>query len=162
MQIDRFDALPSGEAAELVRPCCAGRRWIDEIVAGRPYGSVDRLVATSDEVLAALQWSDIEQALAAHPRIGERVGGTDRESAWSREEQAGAADSAVASQLVAGNLAYEARFGHVFLICATGRSASDMLAALTSRLDNPVEVEHEVVRTELREIVRLRLIKSFR
>ena len=95
-------------------------------------------------------------------RHGDRVTGTDRESAWSRQEQSGAADSTVAEQLLAGNVAYEARFGHVFLICATGRSPQGMLAELRRRLDNTTEAERGVVRAELREIVRLRLIKTFR
>jgi 2-oxo-4-hydroxy-4-carboxy-5-ureidoimidazoline decarboxylase len=162
VQIDRFDRAPRVEAEAVLRPCCASSRWIAGVVERRPYGSLERLIEASDEALARLDWSDVEQALAAHPRIGDRVGGADREAQWSRQEQAGAAaEPAVAAELVAGNLAYEARFGHVFLICATGRSAPDMLAALRARLDNPEDVERGVVRTELREIVRLRLIKSF-
>src|SRR5664279_813400 len=137
------------------------------MVSGRPYGSMRRLISASDDIIADLQWSDIAESLAAHPRIGDRVGGTTRESAWSRQEQSGAgdssvADSCVAAQLVEQNLAYEARFGHVFLICATGRSAEQMLAALRQRLANPTPDEREVVRAELRAIVRLRLIKTFR
>jgi 2-oxo-4-hydroxy-4-carboxy-5-ureidoimidazoline decarboxylase len=162
VEIALFDRMEPFEAAELMRPCCASRRWISEVVMGRPYGSMRRLTSASADVVADLSWSDLAEALAAHPRIGDRAGGTERESAWSRQEQSGAADPSVASDLVEGNVAYEARFGHVFLICATGRSASDMLAALNQRLANPTDVEREVVREELREIVRLRLIKTFR
>jgi 2-oxo-4-hydroxy-4-carboxy-5-ureidoimidazoline decarboxylase len=162
VEIARFDGLARADAAELLRPCCASTRWVREVVSGRPYGSLRRLIDASNDVLADLAWSDVAQALAAHPRIGDRVTGGDRESAWSRQEQAGAADSTVTEQLLAGNLAYETRFGHVFLICATGRSPQGMLAELQRRLDNPPEAERAVVRAELREIVRLRLIKSFR
>jgi 2-oxo-4-hydroxy-4-carboxy-5-ureidoimidazoline decarboxylase len=162
VEVATFDRLPTDEAAELVRPCCASTRWVTEVVSGRPFGSLVRLSAASDDALAELTWPDVAEALAAHPRIGERLGGSGQESAWSRQEQSGAADASVADELVAGNLAYEQRFGQVFLICATGRTAPEILAALRGRLDNPAEVERQVVRTELREIVRLRLIKTFR
>jgi 2-oxo-4-hydroxy-4-carboxy-5-ureidoimidazoline decarboxylase len=120
------------------------------------------LVARSDEVLAGLGWPDLEEALAAHPRIGQRAAGADRESAWSRQEQSGAADAAVAAALREGNVEYERRFGHVFLICATGRSPDEILAALRDRLGNDDGVERDVVRGELTEIVRLRLAKTLR
>jgi 2-oxo-4-hydroxy-4-carboxy-5-ureidoimidazoline decarboxylase len=162
VEIALFDRMEPYEAGELMRQCCASRRWISEVVSGRPYGSMRRLTSASADVIADLSWSDLAEALAAHPRIGDRAAGGDQESRWSRQEQAGAADSSVAEALYEGNVAYEKRFGHVFLICATGRSAPDMLAALHQRLGNPTEVEREVVREELREIVRLRLIKTFR
>jgi 2-oxo-4-hydroxy-4-carboxy-5-ureidoimidazoline decarboxylase len=143
--------------------CCASRRWVEQIMVGRPYDTFVSLIAESDQALASLEWSDVIEALAAHPRIGERSAGTGRESAWSREEQAGAADldAQVQRSLIAGNLAYEELFGQVFLICATGLSAAEMLAALESRLGNDQEAEEKVVRRELAAIVRLRLAKAF-
>ena len=162
VHVTDFDAMTRADAIELMQPCCASRRWISEVVSGRPYGSMRRLISASHDVLADLGWGDLAEALAAHPRIGDRAGGSDRESAWSRQEQRGAGASAVAADLLAGNIAYEQRFGHIFLICATGRSPEQMLAELQQRLTNPTEVEREVVRAELREIVRLRLIKTFR
>lgn len=162
VQIARFDELPATRAADLLHPCCGSRRWVGEMVSGRPYGSMRRVIGASDDIVADLHWSDIAEALAGHPRIGARVGGADRGSAWSRQEQSGAADSSVRDELVRGNMAYETRFGHVFLICASGRSATEMLTALRERLANPTAVEREVVRDELRRIVRLRLIKTFR
>jgi 2-oxo-4-hydroxy-4-carboxy-5-ureidoimidazoline decarboxylase len=109
-------------------------------------------------VLRALAWTDVEQALAAHPRIGERAAGASREAAWSREEQAGASPN---DELVAGNVAYEERFGHVFLICATGLSGAEILAEVKNRLGNEPATERDVVREELRKIVDLRLGKAF-
>jgi 2-oxo-4-hydroxy-4-carboxy-5-ureidoimidazoline decarboxylase len=162
VEIAIFDRMEPFEAAELIRPCCASHRWVSEVVMGRPYGSMRRLLAASADVIADLRWTDLAEALAAHPRIGDRVAGADRESSWSRQEQSGASDPSVADELYQGNVAYEARFGHVFLICATGRSAAEMLSALKQRLNNPTDVEREVVRAELREIVRLRVIKTFR
>lgn len=160
-----FDAADATEAARLLEPCCATRRWIDEVVAGRPYGSSAALVERSEAALEMLSWDDVTEALAAHPRIGERAGGEHREAAWSRQEQAGvtAGDdaAAVAEQLREGNVAYEQRFGFVFLICATGLSAPEMLAALRKRLGHDADAESSVVRTELAKIVRLRLAKAF-
>jgi 2-oxo-4-hydroxy-4-carboxy-5-ureidoimidazoline decarboxylase len=151
-------------AAELLRPACASRRWAAELVAGRPYGSLAALTAASGAAIAGLSWADIEEALAAHPRIGERAVGAGQEAAWSAREQSGAATAAAGdvAALRAGNAAYEARFGHVFLICATGRSARDMLEALAARLGHDPATERAVVREELRRIVALRLGKTFR
>lgn len=166
--VAEFDAADAPEAARLLEPCCASRRWIDEVVGGRPYASLAALVERSDGALKALPWDDVTEALAAHPRIGERVPGEHREAAWSREEQAGAASAAagndvagLAEQLRDGNLEYEQRFGFVFLICATGLSAPELLAALRGRLEHQTDAERVVVRAELAKIVRLRLAKAF-
>ncbi|MDT4936934.1 MAG: 2-oxo-4-hydroxy-4-carboxy-5-ureidoimidazoline decarboxylase [Pseudonocardiales bacterium] len=158
-----LDAAAAADAARALRPCCASDRWIESLLAARPLGSMHRLVEVSDDAIAALGWADITQALDAHPRIGERRSGADAEARWSREEQSAAGSGADATKqaLVEGNVAYEERFGHVFLIRAAGRSAEEMLARLQQRLHNPPEIEREVVRHELTEIVRLRLGKAF-
>lgn len=159
-----FDAAPAADAAAELMPCCASRRWVSGLVSGRPYARLERLSAASDALLARLDWAELESALAAHPRIGERASTGDRADGWSRQEQAGTATAAepVRQELAAANVAYEQRFGHVFLICATGLSAETMLGALRSRLGNDPVAEREVVRTELAKIVRLRLAKAFR
>ncbi|MCU1657324.1 MAG: 2-oxo-4-hydroxy-4-carboxy--5-ureidoimidazoline decarboxylase [Pseudonocardiales bacterium] len=164
LDVPDFDAATPAEAADALRPACASRTWIAALVAGRPYRTLDALTAESDAVIARLTWADIEQALDAHPRIGDRTRGADRESSWSRQEQAAAVgiEADAAADLRAGNIEYERRFGQVFLICATGRSVPDMLAALRTRLGNDAATEREVVRGELRDIVRLRLAKAFR
>jgi 2-oxo-4-hydroxy-4-carboxy-5-ureidoimidazoline decarboxylase len=156
--LDRLNLEEPAAAEHDLLACCASRRWADEILARRPYRDLAQLRSVSEQVLRALAWTDVEQALAAHPRIGERAGGTTTEAGWSREEQAGAAPS---DDLVKGNQDYEERFGHVFLICATGLSGADMLAALRERLGNDPEAERDVVREELRKIVELRLGKAF-
>jgi 2-oxo-4-hydroxy-4-carboxy-5-ureidoimidazoline decarboxylase len=166
-------------AAGLLRPACASTRWIERMISGRPYRCVEALTAASDGVLATVGWPDIEHALAAHPRIGARLpdpgaaqdqgarpdgdAPQHREAAWSRQEQSGTRDAGpdVQAGLRAGNAAYEERFGHVFLICATGMSAASMLAALQARLGHDPATEREVVRDELTKIVRLRLAKTF-
>jgi 2-oxo-4-hydroxy-4-carboxy-5-ureidoimidazoline decarboxylase len=150
-------AEPEHAERELLA-CCAARRWADELIVRRPYHDLETLRGVSDRVFAELSWADIEQALAAHPRIGERAGGDGREAAWSRQEQAAAADGD-AAELTAANEEYERRFGRVFLICATGRSSGEILAELRTRLGNDEETERAVVREELRKIVALRLGK---
>jgi 2-oxo-4-hydroxy-4-carboxy-5-ureidoimidazoline decarboxylase len=157
--IDRFDRSAAGEAAALLRPCCASRRWIAQVLAGRPYGSLSRLDAAARAAVLALDWPDVEEALAAHPRIGERSAGSGREAVWSRSEQSGAVGAAEQTReaLRAGNLAYEERFGHVYLVCATGRTGDEMLGDLTARLQNDPATEQDVVRRELAAIVSLRL-----
>lgn len=141
--------------------CCASRRWI-AAVSG--HDDLDALRAASKRVLDELEWPEVEEALAAHPRIGERVRGKNREAGWSRGEQSGMDGAAeeLRNALVEGNRAYEERFGHVFLICASGRSALEMLADLRERLRNDVRTERDVVRRELAAIVDLRLAKLAR
>jgi 2-oxo-4-hydroxy-4-carboxy-5-ureidoimidazoline decarboxylase len=135
--------------------CCASRTWAREVAAGWPYPSKAALVAAGEAALARLSWDDVLEALAAHPRIGERPAGDSREAEWSRREQAGVTGADAA--LVEANVAYEQRFGHVFLIFASGRNVAEMLAAATERLGNDPATERAVVREELRRIVRLRL-----
>jgi 2-oxo-4-hydroxy-4-carboxy-5-ureidoimidazoline decarboxylase len=160
--IDLFDRCADEQAADLLRPCCASRRWIDRMLAGRPYGTLSRLDTAARAAVLALDWPDVEEALAAHPRIGERASGPGREAAWSRSEQSGTAGAAEQTReaLRAGNAAYEMRFGHVYLVRATGRTADELLADLTARLDNDPATEQHVVRRELAAIVALRLARA--
>jgi 2-oxo-4-hydroxy-4-carboxy-5-ureidoimidazoline decarboxylase len=164
VQVAELDRASPGHAATRLRPSCASIGWIERLVGGRPYESLGRLTAASDAAIAALSWPDIEEALAAHPRIGDRAQGSGREASWSRQEQAATAGAGgdVQARLRAGNAEYEERFGHVFLICAADRSTEDMLAALHARLGHDPAAEREIVRAELRQIVRLRLAKTFR
>jgi 2-oxo-4-hydroxy-4-carboxy-5-ureidoimidazoline decarboxylase len=154
-----FNALPA--PAEPLAACCGAPGWADTVAAGRPYPDRAALRAAAQAALASADWSAIEAALADHPRIGAAPTGAGRRAAWSRAEQSAAAapgDTAPAGDpLVAGNVAYERRFGHVFLICATGRSREQILAALTERLGNDEPTERAVVRRELAAIAALRL-----
>jgi 2-oxo-4-hydroxy-4-carboxy-5-ureidoimidazoline decarboxylase len=129
---------------------------VDAVVAGRPYADRAALRRASDDIVAALDDSALDEALAGHPRIGERS-----ESAWSRQEQAGAAaaDDELHAQLADANADYERRFGHVYLVCATGKSAAELLDLCRARLANPPDVEGRVVREELAKINALRLDK---
>jgi 2-oxo-4-hydroxy-4-carboxy-5-ureidoimidazoline decarboxylase len=146
---------------EDLRACCASAAWVAAVSGRQPYGGLSALTGASEAAMAALSWADVEEALAAHPRIGERPAGNGKEAAWSRKEQAGTAmaDQAVLDAIREGNAAYEERFGHVYLVCATGRSAEEMLALLRRRLRSDEKTERRIVREELSAIVRLRLAK---
>jgi 2-oxo-4-hydroxy-4-carboxy-5-ureidoimidazoline decarboxylase len=157
--VEVFNGLPAERAEADLLACCAVASWARGLTALRPYPRRGDLMIAADAALRALTWEQIAQGLAAHPRIGERVSGAGREAAWSRQEQSGAADAdeATRAALVQANRDYEDRFGHVFLIFASGRSDVEMLAAARERLGNDDAAEQVVVAGELRKIAMLRL-----
>jgi OHCU decarboxylase len=153
-----WNALPHRDAVAQIASCCASPAWAQALPLGRPYANLDALAAASEVLVAGLEWPEVLTALAAHPRIGERPTGRGPEAAASRREQAGVADDAVLSlRLAEANLAYEERFGHVYLVRASGRTGDELLALLRARLDNDEASERDVVRRELAEITSLRL-----
>jgi 2-oxo-4-hydroxy-4-carboxy-5-ureidoimidazoline decarboxylase len=139
--------------------CNASQRWIDAMLACRPYRDVESLLAHAEQSARSLDWDDVCQALEAHPRIGDRATGQNTEDEWSRREQAAVSTSDLATQnaLRVGNQEYERRFGHVFLIRADGRSAEEMLAELRRRLGNDKMRERAEVTDQLAQISRLRV-----
>jgi 2-oxo-4-hydroxy-4-carboxy-5-ureidoimidazoline decarboxylase len=160
VDLQEFNHAPADRLRPILAACCDVPRWVDGILAGRPYGAAAALTQVADGAVRDLDDSEVDQALAAHPRIGHRPDGDSTESAWSRSEQAGVGDDAeIRAALAAGNREYEQRFGRVFLICATGLSAQEMLAGLRRRLTNDHATEAAVVRDELRKIAVLRLAK---
>ncbi|MFI6812674.1 2-oxo-4-hydroxy-4-carboxy-5-ureidoimidazoline decarboxylase [Nonomuraea sp. NPDC050328] len=140
--------------AELLS-CCFAPSFARAVAAGSPYRDAAELGDAAEKAVLALEWDEVLQALSAHPRIGERPQGEGREAAWSRDEQSGVQESTRAA-LAEGNRAYEERFGHVYLVCASGLRGEELLARLRTRLANDEEREHEVVRAELARIARLR------
>lgn len=153
--LDRFNDLAPEAAAEALLACCASPGWAARVAAGRPYPTQADLVVAGVAAFDDLGWTDLRQALDAHPRIGERPQGEQAEAAWSRREQSGV--HGAEDELRNVNQAYEERFGHLFLIFASGRSAEEVLTAARGRLGNDDETEQTVVRGELRKIVELRL-----
>jgi 2-oxo-4-hydroxy-4-carboxy-5-ureidoimidazoline decarboxylase len=153
MRIDEWNALGAADAERELRQVCAAPRWARAVAAGRPYGSVAALQAAAE---AALTDADLDEAMAGHPRIGDRTA-----AGASRREQNGVAtaEADVLAALAAGNRAYEERFGHVYLVCATGRSAEELLATLQSRLGNDPSTERAVALGELAAINRLRIAR---
>jgi 2-oxo-4-hydroxy-4-carboxy-5-ureidoimidazoline decarboxylase len=157
--LEEFNDEDADRAVQALRACNAAPRFAAEIVAGRPYRDVRTLVERAEEVARALPWEDVAVALAAHPRIGDRVEGSSGEAVSSRREQSSMddADAATRAALIEGNEAYEERFGHVFLIRASGRAPAEMLAELRRRLDNDPETEQAEVIEQLAQITGLRV-----
>jgi 2-oxo-4-hydroxy-4-carboxy-5-ureidoimidazoline decarboxylase len=158
--VETFNALPAERLREQLLACLAAPAWAAGIAAKRPFPDRAGIVAAADAAARALTWEDVLQGLSAHPRIGERAAGDSREAAWSRTEQSAAAssaDDATRAALVEANRAYEDRFGHVFLIFASGRSQAEILAAARERLGNDEAAERAIVADELRKIAGLRL-----
>ncbi|MGD0706164.1 MAG: 2-oxo-4-hydroxy-4-carboxy-5-ureidoimidazoline decarboxylase [Trebonia sp.] len=152
-----FNAAPAADAERDVLAWCASTAFAKAVASGRPYPDPAALIAAVDTAFASLTWDDIAESMNGHPRIGDRTAPGEMSAA----EQSGAAAAAdeVKQGLADGNLAYERRFGHIFLICASGLSGPEMLARLRARLDNNQDAERGVVRAELLKITKLRLTK---
>ena len=160
MDLEKFNSTAADRLRPALAACCDVPRWVDAILAKRPYGDRAALTAVADQLLRELDDNEVDRALQAHPRIGDRPQGAGTEANWSRNEQSGVgADPAVRQELAEGNRQYEDRFGRVFLICATGLSAAQMLDSLRTRLTHDDATEAAVVHEELRKIALLRLSK---
>jgi 2-oxo-4-hydroxy-4-carboxy-5-ureidoimidazoline decarboxylase len=172
-----FNQLTARAAQQTMLDCCSAPAWAEPMTAGRPYASAEDAIWRSSAIVAALSVADLAEALAGHPRIGERPdtshGSASQNNAsqnsaaqegagaadWSRQEQSGvdAGDTATKRALAEANLEYERRFGHIYLVCASGLTGTELLALLRGRLQNEPENEWQVVRTELQKINALRL-----
>ena len=161
MDLQEFNSAPDDRLRPLLAACCDVPRWVDGILAGRPYGDTrgadprprTRRRESSTTVRSTRRWQ---------PTRASATGRTahSTEAAWSRNEQAGVGDDPeIRAALAAGNREYEERFGRVFLICATGLSAQEMLTSLRQRLTHDESAEAAVVQDELRKIALLRLAK---
>jgi 2-oxo-4-hydroxy-4-carboxy-5-ureidoimidazoline decarboxylase len=136
--------------------CVAVPRWARELADGRPYAGRAELLAAADALSASLTDEEIQQALDDHPRIGQRAAPGSATADLSAHEQSGV-DTSLSDRLLAANIAYEARFGHIYLVCAAGRGGEELLADAASRMGNDPVTELGVVRRELGRIARLRL-----
>ena len=158
----RIDAASVEEARALLHACCGSHRWVDRMLARRPFGTTARLLDTAREQWFALEPDDWHEAFSQHPRIGDLEGLRARFPAthqWSEREQAGVGSAAddVLEALAAANSEYEDRFGFVFIVCATGKSAEEMLDLLRSRMGNDPATELRVAAAEQAKIAELRL-----
>nr|WP_237691348.1 2-oxo-4-hydroxy-4-carboxy-5-ureidoimidazoline decarboxylase [Streptomyces sp. SID7834] len=149
--------MAAPEAAAALHEVCASVAWGDLVLAHRPYAGTEALLSASDAALAELSAEDLAEAMAGHPPIGRPAPG-DPASAREQRGMAGASEELKAEMLEL-NLAYQERFGHVFLICATGATGEQMRDAVQARIGNPPEREREIVRTELGKINRIRLTR---
>ena len=164
MRLDAFNALTYDEALKDLLRCCGARRWAAHMVARRPYRTLDEVFANADKAWAACDRADALEAFRQHPKIGDAAALRARfptTRSWAEGEQAGvrAAPDDVLKRLAAGNEAYEAKFGYLFIVCATGKTAEEMLALLEERLRNAPELELRVAAAEQAKIMRIRLGK---
>lgn len=179
MDASRLDSLAEPLAIAALLRCCGSRRWAEAMARGRPYDEEPRLLTAAEIAFARLGREDWLEAFSHHPRIGDRsalaarfpttpsgpAGGSEpRAAAWSAAEQGGVAGAGedVLDALVRANREYEARFGHIFIVCATGKSAAEMLALLRERLPNDPDAELAIAAAEQRKITALRLKKLLR
>jgi 2-oxo-4-hydroxy-4-carboxy-5-ureidoimidazoline decarboxylase len=149
-----FNALTERQRMHQLFEVCSSTIWARRVLAGAPFRDAEALYDRADRVLAELPDTEIDAALDGHPRIGARP-----DNPSSAREQAGVSTAAddVRAELAVRNATYEDRFGYVYLVCASGKSADELLAILTERLENDPQTERRVMRNELAKINRLRL-----
>jgi 2-oxo-4-hydroxy-4-carboxy-5-ureidoimidazoline decarboxylase len=162
MTLDEFNALPPAKAESLLMDCCGCARWAARVAAQRPFGRADVLYANADAVWQNMERAAWLEAFSHHPQIGEKAAvGSESARQWAAGEQsaARAANEDVKTRLAAGNRAYFDKFGYIYIVCATGKSADQMLALLEQRLQNDPVSELPIAAEQQRLITRLRLQK---
>ena len=162
--LSRWNLLPVDQAAKEILPCCGSRGWADGMTSSRPVQDVATLLATSDRIWRDVSAADWLEAFHSHPRIGETRAAQEpsaRSQNWSAEEQRHAAESddSLKQALAEANREYEQRFHRIFIICATGKSADEILANLRQRLNNDEATELREAAEQQRQIAQIRLRK---
>jgi 2-oxo-4-hydroxy-4-carboxy-5-ureidoimidazoline decarboxylase len=159
--LERWNALDRGEAVREILPCCGSDKWAEQLVSRRPFGSVEELLDTSDAVWRELPEREWLAAFESHPRIGQQHAerATAKSLEWSSNEQSAAmaGEDAVKAALADGNRRYEEKFGRIFIVCAAGRPAEEILAVLERRMKNAPEAELQEAAEQQRQITALRL-----
>lgn len=164
LTLDQLNALPAEQAQDAFQGCCGTRWWAQQMAACRPFQNAQQMHDTADAIFDEMAEGHWLEAFAAHPKLGDvdslRMKFVGNKQ-WSAGEQAGVndADEAVLQDLATGNDRYEARFGYIFILCASGLSAAQMLAALEQRLRNDPAQEAAIAAGEQRKITHLRLEK---
>jgi 2-oxo-4-hydroxy-4-carboxy-5-ureidoimidazoline decarboxylase len=162
--LSRLNSQSRDAAREALRRCCGSSRWVDAMAAGRPFADAAAVYAAAEEVWAGLGPADWIEAFAHHPRIGDKEALRQRFATtrqWATGEQAGVSEASeeVLEALARANRDYEGRFGHIFIVCATGKGAEEMLGLLRARLGNDPETEQRIAAAEQAKITRIRLEK---
>ena len=160
----RLNALSYADAKAELLKCCGSMSWAQQLAAHRPYSNVEELMTTAEQIWWRLGEQDWLEAFSAHPQIGGRKAERPQEAqaqTWSEQEQAGARgiDETTRGELAEANRIYAEKFGYIFIVCATGKTAAEMLALLRARLQNDPAVELRNAADEQRKITRLRLEK---
>ena len=162
MTLAEWNAMNADEAVAAILPCCGSLAWATQLAGMRPFASFEDQAAASDRVWWGLPVVDWQQAFDSHPRIGQghAKAATAKSLAWSEGEQAAAnPDDAARAALALGNAAYEKKFGRIFIVCATGKSAAEMLGILQGRMANDAATEMREAAEQQRLITQLRLKK---
>jgi 2-oxo-4-hydroxy-4-carboxy-5-ureidoimidazoline decarboxylase len=159
-----LNGLNASAACSELQRCCGSLRWAEQLAARRPFDSMDELLRQADDVWWHLSSAEWKEAFAHHPKIGDIGSLRKKFSAtahWAADEQAGATNVSdeVLKALSDGNKQYEEKFGYIFIVCATGKSAEEMLEILNERLPNSPEKEITIAAAEQAKITRLRLEK---
>jgi len=160
--LEEFNALPVAQAEEFLLDCCGSTRWASRISERRPFASLKILREAADSIWQDLESADWLEAFGRHPQIGEKAAtGSEASRRWAEGEQACArtATETVKAKLARGNHAYREKFGYIFIVCAAGKSAEEMLALLEQRLQNDSAHELNIAAEQQRLITRLRLEK---
>ena len=161
--LDRWNKSEESEAQRAMIACCGAKRWAEAMTALRPIANVLELSLVADRVWATMEQADWMEAFACHPRIGERkvAHASAKSQSWSRQEQSAAAgaEEAVLAELAEGNTLYEERFGFTYIVCATGKSAEEMLSILNRRLASEHTAELREAAEQQRQITQIRLGK---
>jgi 2-oxo-4-hydroxy-4-carboxy-5-ureidoimidazoline decarboxylase len=165
--LERWNSLDPTLAAEEILPCCGSRAWASEMAARRPISDEDHLSVISDAVWLGLPETAWQEAFDSHPRIGEQKAkaATDTSLSWSASEQSAAMssgatpDEEVKLALADGNRRYEEKFGRIFIVCASGKSAAEILALLEQRMQYAPAVELHEAAEQQRQITQLRLTR---
>ncbi len=148
--------MPDVRAADVFRACCGSSRWVNGMVGRRPFKSLDAILIASGEEWQSTNESDWHEAFGHHPRIGDRTA-----SGWAGGEQARvlSAEESLQEKLAAVNQEYEDHFGHIYIVCASGRTAHEMLADARARMNNDPSTELRIAAAEQHKITQLRLQK---
>ena len=164
MHLAEFNQASETDVKTFLKHCVQIESWVNELSAQRPYVSIEALLSLAKQQTSTWQWSEIKHALDNHPRIGEKKAQVDlsaQEQGFSDREQASiSSDEETQEALLAGNIAYEKKYGYIFLIKASGLKSEDVLQALHYRLMNDPDTEQRIVHQQLSEIALLRLTQE--
>jgi OHCU decarboxylase len=164
MDLNSLNSLSHDDAVKALLQCCGSERWAENVANARPYHSLEMLIASANDNWWSLHRDDWLEAFRSHPKIGGRKAATqvsEQSKQWSGQEQAGVSNASpeTVDALADLNWAYEQKFGFIFIICATGKSSEEMLAALRKRIENDADTELPIAAAEQAQITELRIKK---
>lgn len=164
MMLEQLNQLPANDANTVFQQCCVAERWVHSMVEARPFASIEQLFETADTIWKSLNEADYLQAFEGHPKIGDVTSlkkkyASTKQLAAGEQSSVNQATDEVILALADGNTAYEQRYGFIFIVCATGKSAAEMLALLQARLHNERSEEIQNAANEQAKITRIRINK---